>query len=151
MNCSSGIPFSVTTGAAAPWIGTSKTLGNLRLNQVHSACAGCGNRTQWTQIGAAGGYFDPTAYVTPPTGTFGNSGRNSLVGPSYFDTDMSLAKNFPFLPRKNSKVQFRADFFNLFNNVPLNNPTIANSSPVFGKITSAGIARQVQLALRVEF
>ena len=43
VNYSSGIPFSVTTGAAAPWIGTSKTLGNLRLNQVHSACAGCGN------------------------------------------------------------------------------------------------------------
>jgi Carboxypeptidase regulatory-like domain/TonB dependent receptor len=149
---SSGIPFSVTTGAAAPWIGTSKTLGNLRLNQTHSACAGCRNRTQWTQIGAAGGYFYPTAYVTPPTGTFGNSGRNSLVGPSYFDTDMSFAKNFPFLPReKNSRVQFRADFFNLFNNVPLNNPTTANASPVFGKITSAGTAREVQLALRFVF
>jgi hypothetical protein len=151
VNYSSGIPFSVTTGAAAPWIGASKTLGNLRLNQVHSACAGCGNRTRWTRIGAAGGYFDPTAYVTPPTGTFGNSGRNSLVGPSYFDTDVSVAKNFPFLPRENSKVQFRADFFNLFNNVPLNNPTIANSSPVFGKIISAGIAREVQLALRLDF
>ena len=151
VNYSSGIPFSATTGAAAPWIGTSKTLGNLRLNQTHSPRAGCGNRTQWTHIGAAGGYFDPTAYVTPPTGTFGNSRRNSLVGPSYFDTDMSLAKNFPFLPRENSRVQFRADFFNLFNNVPLNNPTTANSSPVFGKITSAGIAREVQLALRLVF
>jgi hypothetical protein len=151
VNYSSGIPFSVTTGAPAPWIGTSKTLGNLRLNQVHSACAGCGKRTQWTSIGTAGGYFDPTAYVTPPTGMFGNSERNSLVGPLYFDTDMSAVKNFPFLPHETSRVQFRADFFNLFNNVPLNNPTIANSSPVFGKITSAGIAREVQLALRLEF
>jgi hypothetical protein len=151
VNYSSGIPFSVTTGAPAPWIGTSKTLGNLRLNQVHSACAGCGKRTQWTSIGTAGGFFDPTAYVTPSTGTFGNSERNSLVGPSYFDTDMSVVKNFPFLPRETSRVQFRADFFNLFNNVSLNNPTIANSSPVFGKITSAGIAREVQLALRLDF
>jgi hypothetical protein len=64
---------------------------------------------------------------------------------------MSLAKNFPFLPRENSKAQFRADFFNLFNNVPLNNPTTAFSSVAFGKITSAGAARQVQLALRLDF
>jgi Carboxypeptidase regulatory-like domain/TonB dependent receptor len=151
VNYSSGTPFSVTTGAAASWLGSSKTLGALRMNQVHGACAGCENRTQWTKIGAAGGYFDQTAYITPPAGVFGNSGRNSLVGPSYFGTDMSLAKNFPFLPRENSKAQFRADFFNLFNNVPLNNPTTAFSSVAFGKITSAGAARQVQLALRLDF
>jgi len=150
VNYSSGIPFSVSTGSPAPWLGGSKFTNDvLRLNQLHSACAGCGNRTQWTH---GSGYFDTTAYVTPPLGTFGNSGRNSLVGPAYFDTDMSLVKNFPLLPRENSRVQFRADFFNLFNNVPLNNPTNTNSSgTVFGKITSAGIARQVQLALRVDF
>jgi hypothetical protein len=146
VNYSSGTPFSVTTGAAAPWLGAGRDIGSLRLNKVHSACAGCGSRDSWARTG----YFDTTAYVTPPTGTFGNSGRNSLVGPSYFDTDMSLVKNFPFLKRENTKVQLRADIFNLFNNVPFNNP---NSSPsaVFGKITSAGNARQVQLALRVSF
>jgi hypothetical protein len=60
-------------------------------------------------------------------------------------------KNFPFLRRERSKVQFRADFFNVFNNVPMNNPINSNASPVFGKIISAGPAREVQLALRLEF
>jgi hypothetical protein len=89
--------------------------------------------------------------VTPSYGTFGNSGRNSLVGPSYFDTDASLVKNFPFSKREGSNIQFRADVFNLFNNVPFDNPQATNASAVFGKITAAGNARQVQLALRVSF
>jgi hypothetical protein len=84
-------------------------------------------------------------------GTFGTSGRNSLIGPSYFDTDMSAVKNFPFLRRESSKVQFRADIFNLFNNVPFSNPNSSSASSVFGKVTSAGNAREVQLALRLEF
>jgi hypothetical protein len=63
---------------------------------------------------------------------------------------MSAVKNFP-LPRENSKVQFRADFFNLSNHAPFNNPTTSLASSTFGKITSAGNPRQIQLALRLEF
>jgi hypothetical protein len=147
LNYSSGTPFSVTTGSPAPWLGAGRDIGDLRLNLIGNPCSGCGSRDSWARTG----YFATTAYVTPPTGTFGNSGRNSLVGPSYFDTDMSAVKNFPFLKRESSKVQFRADFFNLFNNVPFNNPTSSNASSVFGKITSAGNAREVQLALRLNF
>jgi hypothetical protein len=147
VNYSSGTPFSVTTGAAATWLGAGRGIGNLRLNRVHNPCAGCGSRDSWTRTG----YFDPTAYVTPPTGTFGNSGRNSLIGPSYFDADASLVKNFPFLKREGSNIQFRADVFNLFNNVAFDNPQAANSTSVFGKITSAENAREIQLALRVSF
>jgi hypothetical protein len=150
LNFSSGVPFSVTTGAAAPWLGASKTLGSLRLNSVRSACAGCGNRTQWANPTASGGYFDQTAFATPTTGTFGNSGRNNLIGPGYFNTDISLVKNFPLRIRE-SQLQFRADTFNVFNNVNMNNPTTANSSTLFGKITSAAPARQVQLAVRISF
>ncbi len=147
MNYSSGTPFSVTTGAAAPWLGAGRDIGSLRLNLTGNSCAGCGSRDSWARTG----YFSQAAFVTPPTGTFGNSGRNSLLGPSYFDTDLSAVKNFPFLKRENSRVQFRADVFNLFNRVPFNNPTSSNSSSVFGRITSAGNARQVQLALRFAF
>ena len=130
-------------------------MGNLRLNLTGTApCAGCGSRMSWTSHGT--GYFNSAAYASPlpPTGTlgtFGNSGRNSLVGPSFFNTDISAVKNFPLLPRENSRVQFRADIFDLFNRAPLNNPTTSLSSSVFGKITSAGNSRQVQLALRLEF
>jgi hypothetical protein len=154
VNYSSGTPFSATTGSAAPWLGAGRDIGSLRLNLTGTTapCAGCGSRDSWARTG----YFSPSAYASPllppyTYGTFGNSGRNSLIGPSYFDTDMSAAKNFPFLPRENSRVQVRADVFNLFNRVPFNNPTTSSASSVFGRITSAGNARQVQLALRLEF
>jgi hypothetical protein len=150
---SSGYPFSVTTGSAAPWLGAGRDIGSLRLNLTGTnPCAGCGGKDNW----ARAGYFTQTAYASPLVapavyGTFGNSGRNSLTGPSYFDTDMSLVKNFPLLSRENSKLQFRADLFNLFNNVNFNSPTTSLSSSAFGKITSAQNARQVQLAVRLTF
>jgi hypothetical protein len=151
INYSSGYPFSVTTGSAAPWLGAGRDIGSLRLNTTGvNPCAGCGAKDNWARVG----YFNQAAYVSPLVaayGTFGNSGRNSLTGPSYFDTDMSLVKNFSLLPRDKSKLQFRADFFNLFNNVNFNTPTTSSSSSVFGRITSAQNARQIQLALRVSF
>ncbi|MEO6803111.1 MAG: TonB-dependent receptor [Granulicella sp.] len=150
VNYSSGTPFSVTTGSAAPWLGSGRDIGALRLNKIGNPCAGCGSRTSWTTTG----YFSQAAYVSPlvtAVGTFGNSGRNSLTGPSYFDTDMSFVKNFPFLKTEGSHVQFRADVFNLFNNVQFNNPTTSSSSGAFGKVTSAAPARQIQLALRLTF
>jgi hypothetical protein len=152
MSYSSGTPFSVNTGASAPWLGGGRDMGNLRLNRTGTApCVSCGSRLSWTSHGT--GYFNQAAFATPLTtlGTFGNSGRNSLVGPSFFNTDLSVVKNFPLLPREKSKVQFRADIFNLFNRAPFNNPTTSLSSSLFGKITSAGPAKQIQLALRLEF
>ena len=153
---SSGYPFSVTTGSAAPWLGAGRDIGSLRLNKTGtSPCAGCGSRDSWTTSGTST-YFNTAAFASPlppagTLGTFGNSGRNSFIGPRYFDTDMSAVKNFPLLKRETSRVQFRADFFNLFNNVDFNSPTTSLSSSLFGKITSAQNARQVQLALRLNF
>jgi len=106
----------VTTGGEAAWLGTSGTLGNLRLDRVGNSCAGCGSRKTWTNPLASGGYFNPNAFATPPDGQFGNSGRNSLIGPSYFDTDIGFAKNFTALKSGGLRIQFRADMFNLFNN-----------------------------------
>jgi hypothetical protein len=150
LNFSSGYPFSVDTGDSAPWLGAGRDMGNLRLNRIGDPCAGCGSRDSWARVG----YFKQTAYESPLTaamGTFGNSGRNSLVGPSDFDVDMSLVKNFPLLPRQNSRMQLRADFFNLFNNVNFDTPTYSSSSSAFGKVTSAENAREIQVALRLDF
>jgi hypothetical protein len=150
---SSGTPFSVTTGSAAPWLGAGRAIGALRLNTTGTApCTGCGSRASWR----TGGYFNQAAYASPLVapavyGTFGNSGRNRNVGPSFFGADISAVKNFPLLKRENSRVQFRGDIFNLFNRAPLNNPVTSLSSSTFGKITSAGNSRQIQLALRLEF
>lgn len=153
LSYSSGYPFSVDTGSQAPWLGAGRDIGNLRENLTGvNPCVGCGSRDSWARTG----YFNTAAFASPLNppytyGTFGDSGRNSFTGPSYFDTDMSLVKNFPLLRREASKVQVRADFFNLFNRAPFEGPNYSSSSSDFGLITAAGPAREVQLALRLDF
>jgi len=84
---------------------------------------------------------------------YGNFGRNVLYGPGLYDIDFSAFKNFRI--RERATIQFRSEFFNLFNTPAFNNPnaTITNSN--FGTITSTknGLSdnRQIQFALKLLF
>jgi len=106
-------------------------------------------------LGGANQYFDPNAFIQPLPGTYGNAGRNTLPGPHLFETNVSLAKVFSFRERIN--LQFRAEFFNLFNHTNFNtpNPVVYASasggpSPTAGVITStATTSRQIQLGLKL--
>jgi carboxypeptidase family protein len=95
-------------------------------------------------------WFDPSAFVLPAPYTYGNAGRNILVGPGRWNWDMSLFKNFVI--REATRFEFRAEAFNIFNHPQfgLPNPTIGN--PQAGAITSTvGNSRQMQVALRFQF
>ena len=81
-------------------------------------------------------YFNPKAFEPPLNGTYGNVGRNSLQGPGLVETDLSLAKSIPFNERVN--LQFKAEFFNLFNHTNFNTP----NTVVFTSATSRAIARR---------
>jgi len=72
----------------------------------------------------ATGYLNPLAFQQPADGTFGNLGRDSIYGPGYWNVDFSLTKSTQILDRLN--LQFRAEFFNIFNhpNFALPNGTI---------------------------
>jgi hypothetical protein len=94
-------------------------------------------------------YFNVSAFSTNAIGTFGNSGKNILRGPRYFDADMGLLKNFPI--SESSSLQFRAEFFNLFNNVNFNQPNNLLGTTSFSKLTSAADPRILQLALKLSF
>ena len=106
-------------------------------------------------LGGANRYFDPNAFIQPLPGTYGNSGRNTLQGPRLYETDLSLAKRFTF--RERPTLQFRAEFFNLFNHTNFNTPNpvvyaaaTGGPSPTAGVITStATTSRQVQLGLKL--
>jgi hypothetical protein len=65
-------------------------------------------------------WFNPAAYANPAYGTFGDSGRNNLIGPRFFNADFSVAKRFSFHERFNLEV--RADMFNVFNHVNYAHP-----------------------------
>ena len=93
--------------------------------------------------------FNVAVFVPNAIGTFGNSGKNILRGPRYFDTDLGLLKNFAIVEQ--TSLQFRAEFFNAFNNVNFANPQNYLGSSSTGQITSAGSPRVLQLALKFMF
>jgi hypothetical protein len=102
-------------------------------------------------------YLDPTAFVTNytttsfPLGTYGNTGKGQFSGPSLISWDMGLLKNFPLMSSERMRLQFHAEFFNVFNHTNLNNPTTAANSSNFGNIQSSGDPRIGQLAMKVIF
>jgi outer membrane receptor protein involved in Fe transport len=94
-------------------------------------------------------WFNKAAFAQNPPGTFGTAGRNILRSPGLANVDFGLAKNFRL--NESMRVQFRSEFFNLFNRVNLGNPNTNASSNQFGVITGAGSPRVVQLALKFYF
>jgi Carboxypeptidase regulatory-like domain len=108
-------------------------------------------------LGGPGQYFNPLAFIQPLPGTYGNVGRNILRGPGLAQTDLSLARRFSLSERLG--LQFRAEFFNLFNRTNFNTPNpvvyaaaTGGPSPTAGVITStATTSRQVQLGLKLSW
>jgi hypothetical protein len=106
-------------------------------------------------LGTSGKWFDPSAFVVPTVGTFGNVGRNVLTGPGLGTWDFSVMKNTHLAERFN--LQFRAEIFNLLNRVNLDTPNLivytsqgGSPSPVAGTFTSTSTSsRQVQFGLKL--
>ena len=105
-------------------------------------------------------YFDHACFTTPPIigadgmGTaFGDSATGLVNGPNQANLDLSATKTFPFdWPNDNSSLQFRAEFFNLFNHPQFADPDNNFSSATFGVISSASVNPRVgQFALKLSF
>lgn len=108
----------------------------------------------------AGTLFNTCAFVDNTTFfTFGNAGRNIVRGPGLQDWDFSIFKTFPL--REQRRVEFRAEFFNIWNHVnPLLGPPGAISeepqavefgTPQFGYPQAARDPRFIQVALKFYF
>jgi hypothetical protein len=107
---------------------------------------------------APGTFFNTCAFADPPLGSFGNVGRNTVQGPGYQIWDFSIFKNFQISER--SRLEFRSEFFNLFNHPnlqfaksgPQNSiSTTTFGTPEFGFLTAARDPRQIQFALKLSF
>ena len=104
-------------------------------------------------------WFDPSAFVLPAAGTYGNVGRNELIGPDLKTVDMAISRAFS-VPRlgANSRVDFRVEVFNVFNRANFGPPSLIafagsadNEAPLpsFGQIRSTVTSsRQIQLGVR---
>ncbi len=102
------------------------------------------------------GWLNPAAFSLPAAGTFGNLGRNTFFGPNFRQVDLSLLKDFRVSERV--KVQYRAEFFNIFNRPNFDQPNTIFNTPNFGRIFNTfgrtlglGTSRQIQMALRLTF
>jgi hypothetical protein len=91
----------------------------------------------------------------PNQGVFGTLGRNTFRAPGFHDLDFSLTKDTSFGQRANTEaavLQFRAEFFNLFNLVNFGLPLNVIRGSGFGIINkTAGTSRQIQFSLRLIF
>ncbi|HKX31811.1 MAG TPA: carboxypeptidase regulatory-like domain-containing protein [Blastocatellia bacterium] len=108
-------------------------------------------------------WLNPASYAVNPAGTFGNVGKGSARFPGFYAWDLGLSKNFSLTERW--KLQFRAEFFNVFNRVNFldDEGTVNNlarfsvdalgqvSNRLFGGLQVGGAPRIGQLALKVVF
>jgi hypothetical protein len=105
-------------------------------------------------------YFNTSCFTTPPVigadgigTTFGNSSTGIVDGPGQVNFDLAVSKaiSMPW-PQEKSTLEFRAEFFNLFNHPQFANPDSNFTSPTFGIISSTAVnARVGQVAVRFSF
>jgi Carboxypeptidase regulatory-like domain/TonB dependent receptor len=143
----SGTPFTVYDSAnvslQAPHPGVSGMFGD-RPNVVSNPNKGAPHTvSQWLNP-AAFQRLDPVANA----GQFGNEQRNSNDGPAYGSLDSSLDKTF--ILGEKTRLQFRAEAFNVTNRVNFILPVDDMNSPVFGQITEAQSPRVLQFALKIQ-
>ncbi|MSO19684.1 MAG: TonB-dependent receptor [Acidobacteria bacterium] len=101
-------------------------------------------------------WYDPSAFTLPTAGTYGNLGRNTLVGPGRQTIDLSLVKRFTL--SESADFQVRTELFNILNranfglpqNVPLTNTGAISASA--GRITdTVTTSRQIQIGMKLTF
>jgi hypothetical protein len=135
----SGGPFNVTASGDVANVGGGAQRAN-EIGDPYSAPAFHQSRNEWVNT---------SAFANPAQYTFGNESRNNLVGPPYKDVDINAYKDIP-LP-KGVTLQFRSEFFNIFNHTNYGLPVNNVISPAFGKILGANSPREIQFALKLLF
>jgi hypothetical protein len=155
----SGQPFTVTRGVDQSGTGTialgdidrPDLVGNPNVGGPVAGNPGC---IAPAQVHTVANWFNPCAFAAAP-GEFGNAGRNILIGPDFKDTDFSVLRDIR-LGRESRLLQFRAEFFNLFNHPNFDLPNSNFDTSTFGALQSANEyggrpPRQIQLGLKFIF
>jgi len=127
-----GTPFSIFSGADNSLSGMLGDRADLAPGStVQQAILGSG-RSHTAEIAE---WFNTNAFVPNAMETFGDTGKNILRGPRFFDADLAAIKNTKITERLS--MEFRAEFFNAFNNVNFGNPdgNLADLGTTYGQIT----------------
>ena len=152
-----GLPFTVNSGIQQTGVGSA---GSDRPDQVGVPDFSTTRTVREDYFGRGadnGSFFHIPTKVPggtgPNQGRFGTLGRNTFRGPSFENLDIALIKNTPLTTRNGSErtaLQFRAEFFNVFNLVNFGLPSSVVLGPGFGEIShTASNSRQIQFSLKV--
>ena len=102
-------------------------------------------------------WFDTSVFSAPAPGTWGNEPHNGVRGPGRDNWNISLFKNNVIDAERNTSLQFRAEFFNVWNHPQWVGDTLNGGISTdygagnFGAVTSAYDPRTIQLALKFSF
>jgi hypothetical protein len=121
-------------------------------NPTSGVSAGCPGIKAGTPLGTPDLWYDPCAFSRPAPGTFGNLGRNTIIGPGLFNTDFSAQKVFK--PTERINLQLRGEIFNLFDEAHFYAPAftlISGSEGAIGRLIGTPGGRLVQLGLKLTF
>ncbi len=139
----SGFPFTVNVQSDTAGVGAGTGGIFVRPNRVPAV-------GQVAPSIVNGQYLNIAAFTMPPAFTFGNLGRNTVIGPGYVDLDAALAKGIKLGGR--STLQLRTEAFNLLSRRNYNLVgRIINDPSTFGKVLSQFDPRQLQFAIRWTF
>jgi len=151
--------FTIQSGRPIPIVNSNDNSGTFDFHQRPNIVPGVNPiLSNWSPTA---GYLNPAAFSQPAGGTFGNLGRNRIYGPGFRNLDFSTTKNFPI--REPLLLQFRAEFFNLFNHPNFALPQGSFGTAAFGTITQTpdvaqgnpglggGGPRVMQFGLRLQF
>jgi hypothetical protein len=176
------LPFGHGKQFGSSWNGlTDAILGNFQLTLIERVSSGFpvplidsnnqsgaffqngGNGNNWNRPNRVSGcnpssadhgklqWINPSCYVAPPVGELGDASRVPAIGPDFVNTDFSVIKQFA-LPREGMGLNFRAEFFNLFNHAQFGMPVNDVSASGFGSVNSTvNNPRLIQLALKLSF
>lgn len=141
----SGFPYTVFSDSDNSFSAIGADRADLTVPRIKDAILSNG-RSHAQLVNA---WFDTSAFQSNAIGTFGNSGKNALRGPRYFDTDLAVLKNTDL--EKGVSLQFRAEFYNALNNVNFGMPDSGFTDSSFGQLTYALSPRILQFSLKVLF
>jgi hypothetical protein len=156
---SSGSPFTVFSGIQQTGAGSNGVDRPDQIANPHLSTARTVREDYFGQgTNNASAFFSIPTHLPggtgPNQGRFGTLGRNTFRGPAYYNFDFALIKDTPFGRRKSGAervdLQFRGEFFNLFNIVNMGLPANILNGSGFGEISkTAGTSRQIQLSLKL--
>jgi len=171
-----GLGFLVSIAAYGGWLrvlgpslmGTAVVIGSVALLGGGAVLGGYYDRPNaplapvkaFTKSDFINGLFDPSIFPVPALGQTGNLGRDTFRGPHFRSVDITLARGFSL--GEGRSIQFRAEGYNVLNNVNLYLPNVDlslalkadgtySTKSIFGKSTRAFDARILQLGLKLVF